>query len=200
MIIPNYKYDYEDGNTVINFEGNYEIIDALLQLQESGELEKILGVPVLGIDASAAVPTVAVSKTQPFLNRLTQWFDNIFAIGWQSVGELLTTRQLRPAHFGQSIQRAKSIDLITDMVNLVVSLNREDAENVIVNLKVFPTTSPNLPANLKLIILAEGEIFEEVTSRSADQWIQCQFEAEPGGEFVVKLALGDAEITEDFVV
>lgn len=184
--------------TKLILEGNENALAQIRALFASGELEEILGVPVLGIDTVSEVQTAQPPLTQ--VNHLTQWFDNIFAIGWQSIEELLTPQQLRPAHFGQSIQRAKSIDLITDMVNLVVSLNREDAENVIVNLKVFPTTSPNLPANLKLIILAEGKIFKEVTSRSADQLIQCEFDAKPGDEFGVKLALGDAEITEDFVV
>jgi len=185
--------------TKLILEGNENALAQIRALFASGELEEILGVPVLGIDTVSEVQTAQPPLTQ--VNHLTQWFDNIFAIGWQSIEELLTPQQLRPAHFGESIQRAKSIDLITDMVNLVVSLNREDADKVIVNLKVFPTSeSPNLPANLKLIILAEGEIFEEVTSSSADRLIQYEFEDKPGDEFGVKLALGDAEITEDFVV
>jgi hypothetical protein len=183
-------------NFELILEGNENALAQIMALFQSGELEKILGVPVLGIDTGSARQTA-----KPPLNRLTQWFDNIFTIGWQTVEELLTTRQLAPAHFAESIQRAKSIDLITDTVNLVVSLNREDAGKVIVNLKVFPTSeSPNLPANLKLILLTEGEIFKEVTSRSADQFIQYEFDAEPGDEFVVKLVLGEAEITENFVV
>jgi hypothetical protein len=205
MNIPNYQYSYENGNTVITFEGNYEILDALLQIQESGELEKILGVPVLGIDAYSAMPTAAVPTAKPFLNRLTQWFQGIFNTGWQPVDGLLTRQQLIPAHFATSIQRGKRIDLETDLithtVNLVVSLTREDEDKAIVNLKVFPTAeNPNLPPNLKLIILSEGEVFKEVTSHSADQFIQYEFEAEPGDEFAVKLVLGEAEITEYFVV
>ncbi len=47
-----------------------------------------------------------------------------------------------------------------------MSLTRENADNVIVNLKVSPTLEiPNLPPNLKLILLTEREVFKEVTSR-----------------------------------
>jgi len=189
--------------TKLILEGNENALAQIRALFASGELEEILGVPVLGIDTVFEVQTAQPPLTQ--VNHLTQWFDNIFAIGWQSVQQLLTPQQLRPAYFTQPIQRAKridlQIDLITHTVNLVISLTRENADNVIVNLKVFPTSeSPTLPPNLKLILLTEGEIFKEVTSRSADQYIQYEFEAEPGDEFGVKLALGDAEITEDFVV
>lgn len=186
-------------NFELILEGDENALAQIRALFASGELEKILGVPVLGIDTVSEVQTAQPPLTQ--INHLTQWFDNIFAIGWQSVQQLLTTQQFAPAHFGVSIPRGKRIDLITDTVNLVVSLTREDADKIVVNLKVFPASeSPNLPPNLKLIILAEGEIFEEVTSRSADQFIQCELDAKPGDEFVVKLALGEEEITENFVV
>ncbi|WP_333142042.1 DUF1822 family protein [Microcoleus sp. B13-B6] len=208
MNIPNYQYDYEDGNTVIKFEGNYEIIDALLQLQESGELEKILEVTVLDIDTCSQIEQDESSKSITMIPNqvnLTQWFQNTFTAGWQTVEELLTPQQLRPAYFSEPVKRAKrinlQIDLITHTVILLVSLTREDAERVIVNLKVFPTADiPHLPPDLQLILLVEGEIFKEITSRSADQYIQYEFEAEPGDELVVNLVLGEAEITEDFVV
>jgi hypothetical protein len=188
-------------NFELILEGNENALAQIRALFASGELEQILGVPVLGIDAYSAVPTAAVPTAKPFLNRLTQWFQGIFNTGWQPVDGLLTRQQLIPAHFATSIQRGKQIYLITHTVNLVVSLTREDEDKAIVNLKVFPTAeNPNLPPNLKLIILSEGEVFKEVTSRSADQFIQYEFDAKSGDEFAVKLALGEAEITEDFVV
>lgn len=193
-------------NFELILEGNENALAQIRALFASGELEKILGVPVLGIDTVSEVQTAQPPLTQ--INHLTQWFDNIFTIAWQTVEELLTPQQLRPdrsAHFAESIKRAKRIDLetnlITHTVYLVVSLTREDADKIIVNLKVYPTANnPNLPPNLKLIILAKGEIFKQATSRSADQYIQYELNASPGDEFAVKLALGDAEITEDFVV
>ncbi len=202
------KSNDRKGNTVVTFEGSFQLLERLLELQQSGELEKILGVPVLDIDACSQIEQDESSKSITMIPNqvnLTKWFENIFTTGWQTVEELLTPQQLRSAYFSEPVKRAKrinlQIDLITHTVILLVSLTREDADRVIVNLKVFPTSeSPNLPPNLKLILLTEGEIFKEVTSRSADQYIQYEFEAEPGDEFVVNLVLDEAEIAEDFVV
>jgi hypothetical protein len=185
----------ERGSLIIYWQGSRSSYEQIEVLFREGVLSERLGVPILDVQ-------VVPNKERV---NLTQWFENILTTGWQTVGQLLTPQQLRPAYFSESIQRGKridlQIDLITHTVILLVSLTREDAGKVIVNLKVFPTSeSPNLPPNLKLILLTEGEIFKEVTSRSADQYIQYEFEAEPGDEFVVKLVLGEAEITEDFVV
>jgi Protein of unknown function (DUF1822) len=187
MIIVKYV---KKGSIILGLESSDESYQRIRECYQRGELSELLG--------------FTVSDLQPQVS-LTQWFAGIFTTGWQSVEELLTPQQLRPAYFAESIQRAKridlQIDLITHTVNLVMTLTREDAGNVIVNLKVFPTSeSPNLPPNLKLILLTEGEVFKEVTSRRADQYIQYEFEAEPGDEFVVKLILGEAEITENFVM
>ncbi len=39
-----------------------------------------------------------------------------------------------------------------------------------------------------------------MTARSEDRIIQCQFEGEVGEEFTVQLVLGEAVISEDFVI
>ncbi|MEK0192867.1 MAG: DUF1822 family protein [Oscillatoriales cyanobacterium] len=187
MIIVKYV---KKGSIILGLESSDDSYERIRECYQRGELSELLG--------------FTVSDLQPQVS-LSQWFDNTFTTGWQTVEELLTPQQLRPAFFTESIQRGKridlQIDLITHTVNLVMTLTREDADNIIVNLKVFPTSeSPNLPPNLKLILLTEGEIFKEVTSRSADQYIQYEFEAEPGDEFVVNLVLDEAEIAEDFVV
>jgi hypothetical protein len=187
--------EFKQGSIILILESDPEVFERIQSLHQAGQLSELLNVPVLDLQ---------VVPNEEGVN-LTQWFAGIFTPGWQTVEQLLTPQQLRPAYFSESIQRGKridlQIDLITHTVILLVSLTREDADRVIVNLKVFPTAnSPNLPANLKLILLVEGEIFKEITSRSADQYIQYEFEAEPGDEFVVKLVLDEAEITEDFVV
>ena len=185
----------KEGSVIIIIDGSNEGLKRLESRFKAGELKQIAGFTVEDVRPEWEDKPV----------NLSQWFDNTFTTGWQTVEQLLTPQQLRPAYFSESLQRGKQIDLqidlITHTVILLVSLTREDADRVIVNLKVFPTADmPHLPPNLKLILLTEGEIFKEITSRSADQYIQYEFDAEPRDEFAVKLALGDAEITEDFVV
>lgn len=183
----------ERGSLIIFWEGSQVDCNRIKSLFEEGELSERLRVPVLDVQV---VPTPVY---------LSQWFDNLFTRGWQTVEELLTPQQLRPAHFSESVQRAKRIDLqinlITHQVNLVVSVIREDVDNIIVNLKVFPTAdSPHLPANLKLVLLVDEEILTEITSRSADQYMQQELAAQAGEAFTVKLVLDDQEVTEYFVV
>ncbi|MEG4860713.1 DUF1822 family protein [Microcoleus sp. K1-B6] len=185
----------EKGSIVIFWQGSGSAYEQIEVLFRQGILSDRLEVPVLDVRI--------VPSENPV--NLSQWFENIFTTGWQSVEELLTPQQLRPAYFAESVQQAKRIDLQIDLIShtviLLLTLTRENAERVIVNLKVFPTAElPHLPAHLKLILLVEGEIFKEITSRSADQYIQYEFEEEPGNDFTVKLALGEAEITEEFVV
>jgi hypothetical protein len=185
----------KEGSVIIIIDGSNEGLKRLESRFKAGELKQIAGFTVEDLRPEWEEKPV----------NLSQWFENILITGWQTVEQLLTPQQLRPAYFSESIQRGKridlQIDLITHTVILLMSLTCEDADRVIVNLKVFPTADiPHLPANLKLILLVEGEIFKEITSRSADQYIQYEFEAEPGDEFAVKLALGEAEITENFVV
>lgn len=183
------------GSVILIIDGSDEGLKRIESLFKAGELKEIAGFTVEDVRPEW--------ENKPV--NLTQWFENIFAVGWQRVEELLTSQQLRPAYFTESVQRAKRIDLQIDLIAhtviLLMSLTREDTERAIVNLKVFPAADmPHLPTNLKLILLAEGESFQEITSRSADQYIQYEFEAEQGDEFAVKLALGEAEITEYFVL
>lgn len=103
MNISNYQYDYEDGNTVIKFEGNYEILDALLQLQESGELEKILGVTVLEIDASAITkPKRSLDVKLPIFSSLLKDISlrNTSFDDWNSDIAMINTRRVRQNYQG----------------------------------------------------------------------------------------------------
>jgi len=135
---------------------------------------------------------------------LSQWFENIFTAGWQSVEELLTPQQLSPAVWSDRVKSGILLNLRTDLishaVNLVINLTRASEEKVSVWIQIYPSGEDYLPLNLKLQVLAEGEVFEEVTARSADILIQCQFDADPGDEFTVKLALGEVSVMENFVL
>ncbi|MCL1465723.1 DUF1822 family protein [Argonema galeatum] len=187
MIIVKYV---KPGSIIIGLQSSDEYYQRIRDCYQRGELSELLGF------------TVSDLQIQP---SLTQWFEGIFASGWQAVEELLTPQQLRPAVWSDRTKRAKlfnlRVDLISHVVILVINLTRGSENNVSVWMQVYPSGEDNyLPANLKLIVLSEGEVFEEVTARSADILMQCQFDANPGDEFRIKLALGEASVTEDFVV
>jgi len=186
----------EKGSVVLVLGGSEAGLDRLEYLVKSGELTELLGIPIEDIRDEEPV-------------KLSQWFRGIFETGWQQAEELLTPQQLSATVFGDRMERAKLInwraDLLSHAVVLLVNLTRESEETVTVKLKLYPTGDEGyLPENIQLQVLVdadgEKEVFEEVTARSADEWIQCRFDAEPEDEFTVRLVLGEGMVTENFAI
>lgn len=187
----------ERGSLIIYWQGSrssYEQIEALFR---EGVLSDRLGVPILDVQ-------VVPNKERV---NFSQWFDNTFTIGWQTVTELLNPQQLQATARTQKLERGKLIDLRADLLSysvvLLINLSREndDSSTVGITLRVYPTGDEvYLPPSLKLLVLSNNEVFEEVTTRSADVFMRCQFEGELGEEFTVQLVLGEAVVTENFVI
>ena len=183
------------GSLVLELEGSPQGFERIEHLFASGELTKLLGVPVLQVEMTTSSAIVNLSR----------WFENLFEAGWQAAEKLLTPQQLSPVFWGASVKGAKLIDLRIDLVKhtviLVISLIPENELQLSVRLQIYPQGEEiYLPANLQLQVLSEGEVFQEVVARSADQFIQCQFGGSSGDRFSVSLALGEASVTENFVI
>lgn len=147
------------------------------------------------------------------VTNLRQWLQNQVEAGWQSVESLL-----QPAEFAYSfrgvgaispentMRRAKLIDLairLPDPVALVVGLEPsiQPSQPTHICLQVHPTQQSYLPANLRLTVLDDaGSSFLEAQSRGADNYIQLQFSGMPGERFGVQVAIGDANVVEQFVI
>ncbi|OLP18254.1 hypothetical protein BST81_11610 [Leptolyngbya sp. 'hensonii'] len=161
----------------------------------------------------------------PVLTRLHQWFDQVFEIDWQAMEEVLTPTQtslalrfrgtsLEPAPefpegairrarvFNLDIQLAGDLrDSTVHQVALVVELAPEPDGQINILLQVHPIATPHLPPDLRLIILNPAEqVLWEVKSRSSDNIIQWKLQGESGEPFKVRIALGDASVTEQFVI
>ena len=67
-------------------------------------------------------------------------------------------------------------------------------------LQVHPTGSQNLPPLLQLKVVDDDVTFLEAETRSADNYIQLQFSGNSGERFSVEVVLGNAVITEYFVI
>jgi Protein of unknown function (DUF1822) len=164
-------------------------------------------------------------SVQPRSNRikLGQWWNEIWETGWQAVETLLNSTELTPAmsfrsnHDLESIEvessvqkdticQAKLIDLGMQLagcsVVLIVEIGRDAEGTLDVVLQVHPCHfQAYLPPDLQLLVLDDSEtVFMEVQSRSADNYIQLQFSGKPGESFSVKVALGEASITENFEI
>lgn len=166
----------------------------------------------------AAAASVAPSRTRV---NLSQWLQDVFETGWQTVETLLNPPQSSLAfsfrnadvfeetdNDSQNVnaRRAKLIDLGMQLdgqpVALIVEIIPEPEENISVLLQVQPTGNQTyLPPLLQLIVLDEsGETFLEAQARTADNYIQLQFSGNSGERFSVKVALADATVTEDFII
>ncbi|MFB2976046.1 DUF1822 family protein [Microseira sp. BLCC-F43] len=149
--------------------------------------------------------TAKVTPRQTQVNQLLQWFDNIFEPGWQAIEALIAPQELSFVR-NLKVRRGKVIDLGIELAGhpfiLIINLSRESEDTVAVNLQVYPTGENSyLPLGLKLIVLDESEeIFKEVTARTADKFIQYQFEAELGDRFGVKVDWQGVSITEEFAI
>ncbi len=147
----------------------------------------------------------SAKEEHKLVNSLWQWLDRNFDQAWQAVEELINPQKLSIVR-NTKVSRAKLIDLGIDLagypVILIVNLGRENDRTLAVHLQAYPSGENSyLPPSLKLIVLTEsGDIFKEVTARSADKFIQYQFDAERGDRFGVKLVLGDVSVTEEFVI
>jgi hypothetical protein len=174
------------------------------QLQSLDDLLETIAEIELEYEELATVSQEQTISDKPKIT-LTPWLSGIFTETWNAVEQLLTPRQLGLAHFSEQVKRAKhldlKVDLITHSVILVINLNREKLDSIVVKLQVYsPDENVCLPEGLELLILAEGEMFQNVIARNADQLMQCSFEAESGDEFTLELRLNQVSFREDFVV
>ncbi|MGK7876296.1 MAG: DUF1822 family protein [Xenococcaceae cyanobacterium] len=199
------------------------VMDGVLlldQLQPLEELFKHLQ-PVAQQDNHKLSPNLPVTH-------LRQWLVNIFTEGWQDAQALLSpiqsnyavrSRALPEAQICESVtsnlivQRGKLINLGISLedpsssrqtkdiqVALVVEVKEENLQRYYVRLQVHPfDTYAVLPPDLKLQIIEEsGELFADISSREADNFIQYQFWAQPDESFTVNLIWQSTGIRENF--
>jgi hypothetical protein len=162
-------------------------------------------------------------KNKPTRVNLSQWFSSIFALDWQSVENLLNPTELTPVFSFRSVdlgdrvdrqqaetesvvRRAKLLDLGIQLAEqkivLLVELKAESSQKTEICLQVHPTNNLiYLPAELELTVLDDsGKVFMQAQARSADNYIQLQFNGQPGEYFSVKVATDRASVTEDFAI
>lgn len=186
--------EFRQGSIILVLESSPSVFQRIQSLYQAGQLDNLLGLTVLDLQ---------ILPNQEYVN-LSQWFEGILSDGWQIVEDLLTPQQLMPAVWSDRTKGARLFDIRVNFVNhaviLVINLTREDENKTIVWLQVYPSQEEYLPPNLKLSVLVDDEIFDEVIARSADVLMQCQFDASVGDQFTIKISLGDIAVTEKFMV
>ncbi|RDH48058.1 DUF1822 family protein [Fischerella thermalis] len=156
-----------------------------------------------------------VAYSQPLVNNLSKWFQNVFEAGWHSFDTLVSSQQNTLAVQFRSdatlnevrVKGAKLIDLGMQLRNtavvLLIGLTSEIDEKVSIRVQLHPANEEvYLPPDLKLLLLSgSGNILQEVKSRSHDNFIQLKkFKSPPGKSFSLQVTLGDISIKEDFML
>ncbi len=121
-------------------------------------------------------------------------------IQWQAADFLW---QINPNYLGAGNRGVKDlgIQLAGYPVTLIVAILALPNGRRAVRLQVSMSDRSYLPFGLKLIVLDEaGNLIQEVSARSKDDYIQFKFTASPGDRFSAKIALADASIAEFFAV
>ncbi|MGB7443302.1 MAG: DUF1822 family protein [Coleofasciculaceae cyanobacterium] len=146
---------------------------------------------------------------------LSQWFDNCFEKGWQSLQAILGTETENLAYSFRStsevnkskVIRAKLIDLGLQLENqtlaMLMAITPEVEQKVGILVQLHPvSTETYLPPNLKLALLSEsGKTFQEAQSRCHDNYIQLKrFRGVPGECFNIQVAFGNSTIIEKFII
>lgn len=154
---------------------------------------------------------------------LSQWLDNLFEAGWQSLTALTGLDQPRLAMTFRNqaqldegvIRRAKLIDLGVQLgyesVALLVAITPIEPDptapdpepRVEIWVQIHPVGGTHfLPPNLHLSLLSEtGEVIQATTSRHQDNYIQLKrFRGAPGECFDIRVAFGKTFTTEAFMI
>lgn len=183
----------QEGSLVLVFEGSKEGCERILSLWQSGRLTEL---------------NIFIQDVRLTLN-LSQLLQNNLAeaiqAGWLAVEDIFGTRQLafRDNKDAVVVRRAKQIDLGgVCTIALVIELASETDEQVDIRIKIYSIgNSANLPENIKLTLLSEGEILKEITPETVDDdFLEQPLSGSPGEPFSIKVTLGDISVTEDFVI
>ena len=205
-----------------------------VQLNESLEEARLLGfvarvtsreLPLNQLQSVADLPgylqqvSSSLTARQPGdkpLVHLSQWWEGLFEVGWQTVEALLGNpskelafgfRKTVPLGGEEMVKGAKLIDLGMELgsqkVALLVALTPESEEKVGIRVQVHGVGEGTyLPTGLKLVMLStSGEILQEVQARVQDNYIQLKrFKTKPGKGFTIQVAVDNFCLTEEFVI
>ncbi|MBW4497475.1 MAG: DUF1822 family protein [Oscillatoria princeps RMCB-10] len=156
-----------------------------------------------GVSEAPAVQQAAPAKNPV---NLGQWLQQAFETGWQAVEEVLKPQQLDCGFRSAEIRRAKLIELGAEParhpVALSVTLKPEGEGKTGIFVGAHAAGDETyLPEELKLSLLSPaGEVLYEERADSARDFLEVGLAGESGELFSVKLALGDASVTEDFAI
>jgi hypothetical protein len=121
---------------------------------------------------------------------------------WAAVESLW---QIDPGNPAAGVRRVRLLDLGLQVsgrtVALAIAILQRQDQRLGIMLRVYPTENePYVPEDLKLILIDEANQTYEVSARRNDLYIQLKFNGTPGERFGVQVKLGEAQMTEEFLL
>ncbi len=153
-----------------------------------------------------------LNLTKPQPNNLSQWFENLFALGWETVDAFFGNEPemaysfRRSATVEQQVRRVKAIHLTSESLDqrvlLLISLVPESDGRIAVQGQLFPIDRRvSLPNGLQLIMLSSsGDRVQSVEAREQDDYIQLKtFRCAAGTQFSMQVAISGFSLIEGFI-
>jgi hypothetical protein len=199
----------------------------VVQIDEAQDLGLLLGFQETLENEALAIPQLLSPKAflkylhqlqYPEPVHLSQWLNHIIEAGWQTLDTLFKPPQTelafnfrtasglqlnQPEPSTSEVKRGKILDLkqVDESVVLSVGLTPIRSDKIRICVEVYPTDDHlYLPQELQVILLDEaGKPVIQTEARSTKH-IQWRFKADSGDRFSIQVALGDASLTEFFLV
>jgi|GEM_PF-6754184 len=201
----------EDGKIIVRLKGTYKQLDRLINLFESGKLQKELGIPILEVDAFSVDQPTQKQQKRPKVN-LSEWLKGEFTAGWQSLNTFLDPEKTLAYNTlseseKESAEGGKLIKVEMDLGNektvlLNIKIQQVTKENVEIKAQLLPTGGEKyLPPSLTLARLSKsGKVSKKVQSESMDNYIQFEFTGKLGGSFGIQVIYRNAKLLEEYFV
>lgn len=138
--------------------------------------------------------------TSPKPTQLTQWLEDQFTEGWQTLAEIFN-KPVSAFRGTVVIKRAKPINLADLTVVLIVEIKKSKNQQVNVVLRVvMEDDKSHLPEGIKLTVIPQsGERKEDITKPHCN-FLEQEWSYDIGEQFQLILSLGDNQAIEHFTV
>lgn len=171
---------------------------SLSQLESLDALIEHLHTPKLAVISTAKSSVV----------RLGHWLENAIDEGWEMINTwVVPSPQLafrsRTTQGNPAIECRKTLQLqsLDSGVDLIIGVHPIQDGEIEISVEVSPANgSTVLPDNVTVEVLDEtGKVVMEAITQTTHK-LALDFSGEPGEQFTIKVAYGEAEVTEVFVI
>jgi Protein of unknown function (DUF1822) len=184
-----------------------QFLDHLADLDQTALISNTDKVQTVGA-AMESVMNPDRQTTHPVVN-LRNWLEGAVETGWQIIAAQDGRQRVAVRgsdQFEITVRQAKLLDVGMDLgehsvvLSLAITLNADTSMNVLV--QTYPAPGQrHLPPNLKLTMLSETVVLQEVCSREQDSYVQLRhFRGEAGDSFDIQVSLDQVNILESFVL